>query len=178
MKDLNAHKIKFLTEATINLQSNTLNDHLLAKMAKELKGERFSFDDCAQLMKQVLRLKNMANTDVTITRLLRSRPAFNMPSGAELDKYLDMYEMLHESQPVALSKATIEIYDLISSSKQLSKQNKVTLEQLVRLAALLNPNLHSPILCFSEILESQETFSKNVSEANLVRLVDAVLKRL
>jgi hypothetical protein len=64
-------------------------------------------------MRQVLRLKNMANTDVTILKLLKSRPAFNMPSGKELDKYLDMYEMLHESQPVALSQATIEIYDLI-----------------------------------------------------------------
>jgi hypothetical protein len=79
---------------------------------------------------------------------------------------------------VALSKATIEIYDLISSSTELSKQSKVTLEQLVRLAALLNPNLHSPVLCFSEIVESKETFSRDVSETNLVRLVDAVLTRL
>jgi hypothetical protein len=74
-----------------------------------------------------------------------------------------MFEMLHESQPVALSKVTVEIYDLISASNYLSNQNKVTLEQLVRLAALLNPNLLSPILCFSDIVESKETFSKDVS---------------
>lgn len=128
LKDLNAHKIMFLTEATINLQVNSLNDQLLAKMAKELKGERFSFDDCAQLMRHLLRLKNMADTDVTIMKLLKSRPAFKMTSGADLDKYLDMYEMVHESQPVALSKATVEIYDLITASKNLSEQNKVTLE--------------------------------------------------
>jgi len=66
---------------------------------------------------------------------------------------------------------------MISAVSELYKKEIIPLREMIRFASLLNPSLSKPVFLLKEIIQSQESLTRDVPEAETELLVDSLLKR-